>query len=256
MMIENLLGDFRVSLRVAAPSFLGLEDSRVVLWWSSIHRRIELMMPIRHPLSQQVCRASICEHSVNTELIDGNNDVIFIFIFMRWKTQATMLHLEKKYQMCQCVWYNEGTLKNNLTTPSTRMQRVKSTHWKFSQKTLHCNTKPTLKKLTTCVEKLLYRAPQHCEFGLFRGSVLCDSRRPNFTGRLYGCCNGGTVHVICYGPRRPSFTRTLRYRILLWHFAFRFQEGELYQRTLPHRILSWHSSLRFQDAELYPQAWR
>ena len=93
------------------PHQISLGSKTLVLWWSSIHRRIELMMPNRHPLSQQVCRASICEHSVNTELIDGNNDVIFIFIFMCWKTQATMLHLEKKDHMCKCVCYYERTLK-------------------------------------------------------------------------------------------------------------------------------------------------
>ena len=54
MFIEGFLEDFRISVRVAVPSFLGLEDSRVILWLDSIHPPMDLVMPDRYPLSQQV----------------------------------------------------------------------------------------------------------------------------------------------------------------------------------------------------------
>ena len=46
-----------------------------------------------------------------------------------------------------------------------------------------------------------------CEFGLCRDTLFCNPRRPSFPSRLYGCCSGGTVHVICSGLRGHRFTR-------------------------------------------------
>ena len=49
---------------------------------------------------------------------------------------------------------------------------------------------------------------RHCDCcGGCRDPVLCNSRRPRFSSRLYGCCSSGTVHVICSGPRGLRFTR-------------------------------------------------
>ena len=53
MLIEHLLEDFRISLRVVAPSFLGLENSRGVHWLDSIRPPMQLVMPDHYPLSQQ-----------------------------------------------------------------------------------------------------------------------------------------------------------------------------------------------------------
>ena len=50
---------------------------------------------------------------------------------------------------------------------------------------------------------------QPVEFRLCRGTLLCHSMRASFTSRLDGCCSGGTVHAICFGPRGPNFIKTL-----------------------------------------------
>ena len=89
MFIEDLLEDLRISLRVVAPSFLGLADTRVVHWLDSIHHTMELVMLDHCPLSQQVSPCyvenelrlaeqvlgtKIRDGSVKTELSDGDND--------------------------------------------------------------------------------------------------------------------------------------------------------------------------------------
>ena len=105
-----------------------------------------------------------------------------------------------------------------------------------------------------------------CEFRFRRGTLLCDSRRPSST----------SSHLL-WAKKSQLHKRTLRYRILSWHPAFRFQEAELHQQalrllyqrhcpslraawtrlhqmTLRVRMLSRHRALRSQEAELYETA--
>ena len=66
-----------------------------------------------------------------------------------------------------------------------------------------------------------------------RDTLLCNTGRTSFTSRLEDCSCGGTVHAICFEPRRHNFIRTLcEFQALPWHSALRFLEAKLLHTTL------------------------
>ena len=108
-------------------------------------------------------------------------------------------------------------------------------------------------KLTACVEKLHNRVATHCAFGLFHGSVLCDSQMPSFTSRLYGCFGGGTAEI-CFGPRRHSSTRTFsEFRLCRGTLLCNSRRPELSQQTLwlPYRRHCPRHSLKAKRAQFH-----
>ena len=71
LLIEDILEDVRISLRVAAPSFL--EDSRVVFWLDSLHPPMELVVLHHYPQSKQVSRCFVENEHQLAEQVPGTN---------------------------------------------------------------------------------------------------------------------------------------------------------------------------------------
>ena len=105
-----------------------------------------------------------------------------------------------------------------------------------------------------------------CESRLCQGTLLCESRKPSFSNRLYGCC--ATAATIP-GPRKSSVTRTLspRLQVLSWHSVLQFHEAELSLQeieahpklarqctvALVHAGLTSPPRRSLQEIEAYPQ---
>ena len=87
--IEDLLEDFRNFLRVVAPSFLGLENSSVVLWLDSIHPPMDLVMLDHSPLSQQVSPCFLEKKLRLAEQVPGTNTRWLLKYWAGWTETMT-----------------------------------------------------------------------------------------------------------------------------------------------------------------------
>ena len=81
------------------------------------------------------CSVSVCEQAEEKcECTDVSAYVVYIlstdetfFVFMCFQTQASMIRLEKKHNMCWCICDYEGAIQQ-FNGPSTRMPRTTTTH--------------------------------------------------------------------------------------------------------------------------------
>ena len=99
-----------------------------------------------------------------------------------------------------------------------------------------------------------------CEFGFCHGAALHETRKPNFTNRLFDCCRGGTGRTLRSGLRGTIFTR--------WSCKFGFCRGAVLCNPMRPNFttikglcdllwrLSWPCSLQSQEAELHQQTLR
>ena len=132
--------------------------------------------------------------------------------------------------MCQCVYDCEGTSKQFNGTFHTHAKNktntMKNSHPQIPSKEAHASfrsqnstlqpnshtnrSRSSSRRRETANSLLVLRSCSTVRLDTASSDSIVAPYFPSFTSRLNGCCHGGTVHFMCSGPKRPSFTKDSR----------------------------------------------